>query len=871
MSHTRLRLAALAACTVFASVPARSAVAPGTNIETRIRPIVWTRYNNAPTPSGNNTVVAIWDTGDPWETMSRETALHLGLAPITPMIPGGSDNANYRNVGTIGQQNVQSSGWLGARLDGPERTTPAPPVGWQDVDIRMGDPSHVFTSATVAPSNPVTSTGLYPWYGDYNNKFTETHTGMPFVTSSNPANNMTAFVDPVNATPLPFAFDSMNGGNGRGVLGPSNPLDSRGSSISFYNPGSNRIPTPAKNTNAGFAHFVTIQPQQFTSTLVPRDGQATINAALPAGVDRRLTIEISPADAAAGAIVIPHINQFPEVYYRAGKTDGSGAYGEISRLLEVRNETIRAGNETDARGFVRDDGTVQVNIISRTPAGAVVNHVTQTIRLPSSTPRPYGTINIPDLGINTGASNMLIDTGAPTSDFTNATISDRILGTDILNRFGQFWDFSPQNAATNNNNGRLTLYAPSKAPVISAVAKGMLIGVDGSTQGALGTAVRHEATIGSIPQLQPGAAATLSDGVDANQSKAVFRTHLTASNATYIDEEALGLDGAGKPNITSMTTGADSINTDLYFSISGASEGQMGSAAQTQMMRKQGAADVFKATYAGLNNVRGDGNNTLFINQETMGLGSFVGPGVTVAANEASNDNLSFLDMWTDAAMPTTSFSNLDSPILEHNDAGNAARPRVGGDRLGTDGNFDTYFTTDVPGVNAIYRSEYSAAGEFASYAEMGLVPGDTINALAMFRPSISPGIRGAEDVEPGDVFISPTLDEDESRFDVNTDDLFLGIDWNYGLDSDLAMFSLASRSPSLGQFGLSTADLFITDFDGTFTFAISAESLGLKFFDDLDALDNLVVRTIPIPEPGSLFVLAAVATGGMTRRSTKL
>ena len=114
----------------------------------------------------------------------------------------------------------------------------------------MGDPTHVLTSATVAPSNPVTSNGLYPWYGDYNNKFSDTHTGMPFVTSSNPANNMTAFVDPINATPLPFSFSNTNGGNGRGLQPAGNPTDGRSSNISFYNTGSSRTPTPAKNTNA---------------------------------------------------------------------------------------------------------------------------------------------------------------------------------------------------------------------------------------------------------------------------------------------------------------------------------------------------------------------------------------------------------------------------------------------------------------------------------------------------------------------------------------------------------------------------------------------------------------------------------------------
>ncbi len=856
MGNARLwAVLSLAAAVVVVTTAVEAAVVPGTNIEASVRPIVWTRYSGAPVPGGNNTVVAIWDTGDPWETMSRETAMYLGLPATTPLVPGGS-GGNFRNVGTIAQQNTQSSGWFGARFDGPERTTPAPPGGWQDVDIRMGDPAHVFTSATVAPSNPVTSNGLYTWYGDYNNRFSETHTGMPFVTSSNAANNMTAYVDPINATPLPFAYDNTTGGNGRGLSGAGNPTDSRASSISFYNAGSSRIPTPAKNTNAGFAHFVTIQPQQFSSTLVPSNAQATINAALPAGVDRRITIEISPADAANGTVVVPFINSFPEVYYRVSNPAGTNAYAQISRLFEVRNETIRAGGEIDPRGFVRDDGMVQVQVVSKAGPATTV-HLTQNIRLPSSAPRPYGTINIPGL-VNTGANNILIDTGAPTT-------SASIIGTDTLNRFGQFWDFAPQNAGGGNNNGRLTLYAPSKADVISAVAKGMLIGVDGNTTGAAATAVRHEATIGSIPQLQPGIAATLSDGVDGNQSKAVFRTHLTASNATYIDEKAMKLDGAGKPNIISMSTGKDTVNTDLYFSINPQSQGVVGTDAGTQATRKQVGSDIFKASYQGRNPARVNGNNKLFINQETMGLGSFVGPGAT--ADSLSGDNLSSLDMWTDAALPATSFSNLDSPILSHNDDGTGARPRVGGDRLGDGGNFDTYFTTDVPGPTAIYKSEFSVDGEWADYIQMGLIEGDIIDALALYRPSVSQGVRGHDFIDAGDLFLSPNLIDDDFRFDPNSGATFEGIDWNFGFDTDLAMFSLGLRSPTLAQYNLSPADLFISDFDGTFALAVSAESLGLQFFDDLDALDNLLTQSVPIPEPASGLIVISL-TGLLMRRS---
>ena len=103
MGNMLHRSAAVTAGMLFFAVGvSESAVVPGTNIETSVQPIVWTRYSGAPTPGGNNTVITLWDTGDPWETMSRETALYLNLAPITPMVPGGS-GGDFRNDGTIAQ------------------------------------------------------------------------------------------------------------------------------------------------------------------------------------------------------------------------------------------------------------------------------------------------------------------------------------------------------------------------------------------------------------------------------------------------------------------------------------------------------------------------------------------------------------------------------------------------------------------------------------------------------------------------------------------------------------------------------------------------------------------------------------------------
>ena len=75
------------------------------------------------------------------------------------------------------------------------------------------------------------------------------------------------------------------------------------------------------------------------------------------------------------------------------------------------------------------------------------------------------------------------------------------------------------------------------------------------------------------------------------------------------------------------------------------------------------------------------------------------------------------------------------------------------------------------------------------------------------------------------------------------------------------AYFSLAPGSPTLlGADGLpgtaddlSAADIFYTDFTGGSALVYSADSLGLLFEDDLDALE-----TNAVPEPVSMLLLAA-------------
>ncbi len=87
---------------------------------------------------------------------------------------------------------------------------------------------------------------------------------------------------------------------------------------------------------------------------------------------------------------------------------------------------------------------------------------------------------------------------------------------------------------------------------------------------------------------------------------------------------------------------------------------------------------------------------------------------------------------------------------------------------------------------------------------------------------------------------------------------------------TDEALFSLAEGSPTLSKgidlFGneISAADVFYTDFDGTFSIFATASELGLDATFDVDALE---VQPSTIPEPVSICLLGAGLVGLAIRR----
>ena len=835
------RALVLAVSFVFAG-GAAAQLAPGTRIETRIRPAVTMEYG------AGDIAVGIMDTGDPNQVFSRETGRFLGIGPASPINPVA--NAPGTNEGATAAINVRSGGWFGATLSGPERTTPAAPA-WPDTQVRAGDPAHVFTVAnTLANTNRITSPAIRNFYQDYpaaGGAFTENHAGMPFVTRANVRDNLVMMIDPINGSPLPFAYDNANGGNGRGLGGASNPLDSRTSSVSYFENNHVQVPLRVKNANPDFVTFVELIPREFggPSTLTPTAANSVANNMLPAGVDRRLTMTIAAADAAGVVGFAPFTALGLSPGYRP--RDAAGDLPAVANLLlEVRNNgplgALNIGGTENPAGFQRRDGSVTVEVRSNAAGNPLV--LSQVIDLPSQAPSPHGIINIPELGINTGAAPILIDTGAPTT-------GANIIGTDVLNRFGQYWDFSPRGApGANANRGLLTLIGPKQQVVRDMLGNGMLMSVDGSTTGLLRTAINHEKTVGTVPQLNAGGAgvAAPGDGTPNQATSTVFRTHLTGSNAAYIEEGALGFLKAGNVIMDGMSLGGDkpAENGEVLISVSRTSSGLGGTAVSTQAGLNQVASDVFSiaprdrsANRFGIIDRTPRLNNRLLINQEVMGIGPNVGPGFAAAPN---SENMLDFDLETFRALPGNSLSNLDSPMNTLNDFGTASRGRVGVDVVGA--SFDVYLSQSNDG--RIFRNDQVLAEPFTmGLFSMGF---DDIDALAMYRPSVRPGVQGADLLDRGLNRIANSLMD--GIFDPNYLFDFSGIDLFQGFDSDVAIFSLAPGSSKLQQYNLSAADLFITDFDGTFALYATAESMGLAFGDNIDGLDVLV------PEPASLSVV---------------
>jgi len=89
-----------------------------------------------------------------------------------------------------------------------------------------------------------------------------------------------------------------------------------------------------------------------------------------------------------------------------------------------------------------------------------------------------------------------------------------------------------------------------------------------------------------------------------------------------------------------------------------------------------------------------------------------------------------------------------------------------------------------------------------------------------------------------------------------------LGTPGTLDVNTDLVVFSLRIGSPSLPSATTGGANLYVSDFDGTFLLWASAANIGLLATDEIDALD-----VFAIPEPTALALIAFAAIPMLRRR----
>ncbi|HJW30324.1 MAG TPA: hypothetical protein VJ508_13925 [Saprospiraceae bacterium] len=191
------------------------------------------------------------------------------------------------------------------------------------------------------------------------------------------------------------------------------------------------------------------------------------------------------------------------------------------------------------------------------------------------------------------------------------------------------------------------------------------------------------------------------------------------------------------------------------------------------------------------------------------------------------------------------------------------------------------------PGVESAHGNIYQSlppSGSnvlFRDGTSLGLTPGffgDDLNALELDTPPSFPVYFSIDFLSASNGFGSGHLAADilmsmgNGSFDIFRDHTTMGLLAEDDIDAlvldvahNIALFSLSTFSPTtftgsgnpynpLGGSGfVSPADIFYTEFDGTFKPWASAAELGLRPDDELNALDTVV------PEPGT-FVLV---TGG--------
>ena len=266
----------------------------------------------------------------------------------------------------------------------------------------------------------------------------------------------------------------------------------------------------------------------------------------------------------------------------------------------------------------------------------------------------------------------------------------------------------------------------------------------------------------------------------------------------------LGLTAGDELDALASGNDAVQLSNIVFFSVCRNSQGVSGGPltpwdANGQAILNQQAGDVFVTTNAAGTGVVPQGINMLSINQSFYGEIPLVSPMVDNTGNPQDNlDALSFEEFDLDGGGIT------DRPTFFSLGAGSTS---LGGG----------FSAADIL-ISSAGSGTFSV---FATASQMGLVVDDDLDALAL-------------------------LDLDQS-----------------GTVSagDMGLFSLAPGSSTLGSLGASSADVFLTTFNGTSTVRYTAASLGLLFEDNVDAIE------VQIPEPATLNLLALGGLALIRRR----
>jgi hypothetical protein len=293
---------------------------------------------------------------------------------------------------------------------------------------------------------------------------------------------------------------------------------------------------------------------------------------------------------------------------------------------------------------------------------------------------------------------------------------------------------------------------------------------------------------------------------------------------------------------------AGAVSIDVRFSIDPASPSVAGTLTPDDVLRP-GPAVVTQGTSLGLkdNFLAGNFDNLdglsygrdpvprppfkipIFFSVDRVAIGV---PGTDVFERAKPGVESAAGDVFVSVPINSTDFNRKNSLAITGNDLGLQSGffgDDLNGLELDTINRVHIYFSVDsLSASNGFgtmtkasdifidaFATVFAVGGSATGSCAIGLLPQDDLDALAL-DDSFNPG-----HCDPG---------------------------------MDKALFSLSPFSPNTftgGAGSLSPADILFTDFSGSFSLWASAESIGLRRGDNVDALDTTV------PEPSSIFLMA--------------